>query len=725
MNTNKALDSQMAGLIIDNRPPQHPGSIGTTDMQDTTSHARQFGPQVDGVLSSRTSQEPVGDIANLTHEIVTSGEAIHHGSPTNGAPTASSSGSVHGSLAGSSENGSLLQPGSAGSMGYSTVRIRPEKAQYVPVSANWRQGDSTPPQAIPGSAPHTQKTQPATTNRRLEEITTQPWRKSSKANEPSEADHHDKQQGEDMSHVKRKASETESDGKNPKKLVKVAQSGDTPQESQAPLPIFRQRKGGNGEVKQTKAGKNNGKKNNKNNNKNKNRKNQGPQPQPMIHDDPVTTTAPYEAQQTFAPAITVASHLPPYPKRDTTSKSPSQVAPPHLPGPSAHARAVSANEPFPMYRDLMSGPQLATQDKLESHVTPGFSKVGGHHDRSSSSDTASSVTLQSQGLNPGAQNFVLSPPNGHSDVDASSEAKKDGGSVTGSESGKARNESKSGKTGQNETNTTQQGPSDKKAELTTPTKDSAKEGGNDDTTRNSQKVDECETKTCTKDVKPTEKKKDEANADLKRPESDIDVTGKTEKAGEKDTATATATTTTPPRKKKGGKARKTAAKRNRASQASQGETQAQSPTTPTTTSTPTLTPTSTPSSKNSPKLPATGPPAAAPESAAALPVPPRPVDTSATTTATTTTTTPTSTPIVPPAEKLVQKPVLNTKTNTTTMKLKGKVITLAPIPLPVPRRVKTNVATGTNGNGKEVKKDTENRGTGINGGLVNGERKGG
>lgn len=724
-STNEAHDRGMAGPVFNNRPLQYGGSIGTADVQGTATQPTQFGPQLDGTLSSRTSQELVGDIANLTHEIATSREATHHGTPNNGVHTPIQASNIHDSLARSPENGGLLQPGGGGTMDYSTVRIRPAKAQYVPVPAQWRQ-ESASPQSIPGPVSHSQQTQPPTTEHRLEDITTQPRRNSSEAKLPSQSDHQDKQQ-EDIADPKLKAAETSGDKQTPKELVKVAQSGDAPQEPQGSQPGPQQRQEGPGEVGQTKAGKK--RKNNKN------RKNQVSQPQPqptMPQDDPAT--APYEAQILAAPAI-VAPRLPD----------------------SAHARAVSASEPFPAYRDLMSGPQPARQE--HGSQTPVSGSGAGGHDPSPSSD-ASPVTLHARELNPVAQDFVPPPTNACKE-NVGVEAKHGGGSGNGS--GKANNKSKNGKAGRNETKSAKE-ETGKMPEASAAAVQQGGDGvrGNDDDVRdhdntsNGQKVDACETKASTMNVKPTEKK-DGADLDLKRPGSGTGVCDTATKASGNDTVTATATATTvatttatttaTPPKKKGKKAkRKAAAKKKNGSQETQ--TTSTHTSTPTSTSTPTPKTSPKPSPKPSPKSQATESPKGketgtdtdkdkdikkdkkpAKQAPAALSPPPASIPV----------TTSTSAP-APPAAKPAPKTktsdikISATKpTTTTTTKTKAKAVpALAPIPLQILGRVVTSGVNGTNGKGgkggKEVKREVERTGMlmgSINGGLMNGERKGG
>ncbi|KAI1122213.1 hypothetical protein F5Y10DRAFT_287388 [Nemania abortiva] len=476
---------RMSGSAATLPPLRGPISGYAPNTQTTAGRHSRHGSQFSGVPSHATNDDMVRNIADLTHEVNTSRQASYHSTPSHARQLSVLSSHAQGTPARVSENGDSIKLTEAVILDYGTVRIRPEKAQYIPIPGDWRQ-DSTPLHAVHGPASQpfeagqqidqgstagtigqaiqptlsattgSQQIQP--TERCSGDITAQTQRKGNRDKILLEDGSQNRIRSA-STHSKRKAGETDEDGKTPgqplpKKLAKVGQEGDPRRQGQSSRPGDQQHKDGTGETRQTKTGK-------KNNNKNKNsskRRNQAPSAETPNTSAP----APYEAQ-TFEPAIT-ASNLPAYP-RHVENRAVSQPGVSHLPEPVyvriPPARAVSMNqgsngpEPFPPYRDLMSGPQQVIWG--HKRHTSGL----GH--RPSLSD-ASTIILQdsswrSQSFNPGAENFIPSPP-------AMSSGPGPGQRQNG-RNGKGKGKPQKGKGVRNDQKTANQALDDRKPELTT------------------------------------------------------------------------------------------------------------------------------------------------------------------------------------------------------------------------------------------------------------------
>ncbi|KAI0803830.1 hypothetical protein GGR55DRAFT_376694 [Xylaria sp. FL0064] len=308
--------------------------------------------------------------------------------------------------------GSVI-PDEEASIDYGTVRIRPEKARYTPIPSNWRR-ILTPPTPTRDSGPQSPQTASQSDQISAAEDTRQvplyitsrlgngQWvyymEEGNTINFPPNSSN---EYLEAIIHTKRKASEPDGDegasaqSSHKKKLVKISQPGSHVPESQGSQAMNDDRQGPG----QTKTGK-------KKKNKRKNRQDHGtgasaPETSPA--------TALYTSQ-TFQPVIS-RSNLPPYPQEPTQEMESEprvlHISPPaHIWRPHKNQNAMSHGiEPFPAYRDTMSGPQLSVLGHKRSTTGLGPSR--------SISSNASTIMQDSDqilnGLNPGAQNFAPSP----------------------------------------------------------------------------------------------------------------------------------------------------------------------------------------------------------------------------------------------------------------------------------------------------------------------------
>ncbi|KAI0096387.1 hypothetical protein GGR51DRAFT_543321 [Nemania sp. FL0031] len=395
-------------------------SSNGTNFQGMLDHRPWHGPRLHEAPSHKTSRDLVRDITELTHNVITSSQATCHNTPNHPVHATPPSIYAQGSPVQSAENESSTKPEEGAVLDYSTVRIRRDKAQYEKIPARWR-GDTTP-HAMPeipsqpfGPASNSQVIQPMlsplkdsqqiqTAERRPEDITAQTQQPSNGDKASLEDEAESRIRGASIS-SKRKAGETDDEGKAPgqplpKKLAKSSEVSDTVQQRQSSQPAQNQQRDGAGETGQTKA------------KKKRNYKRKNPAPRLVVVD--TSAPAPYEVQ-TFEPAI-AASQLPPYPQQ-VEGGSVSQLAltptplsePVYVHVPPAHAGPVnpgpSENEPFPVYRDLMSGPQFPLKSH-KSHIS------GLEHNRSFSSDASTiiqDINQRGRVLDPVADSFVPSP----------------------------------------------------------------------------------------------------------------------------------------------------------------------------------------------------------------------------------------------------------------------------------------------------------------------------
>ncbi|KAI1150325.1 hypothetical protein F4825DRAFT_468239 [Nemania diffusa] len=462
--TQSQFDSGMTSSTRRHSHIRSSTSSQAINAHGATGHQPPYGSRSDGTFSFPTTEDMVRNISDFTRDATSSQD---QGTTSNGVHANLPSSNAQNSPARPFESQGATASGEGFMLDYSTVRVRPEKARYLPIG--WRQ-DSTSLQAVPAyqhlettsmvdhgpatggssqviepiiSAPYGSQ-QMVPTEGQLEAIVSHAHRMSI-GNTIPPMDGQQENTNDANIHSKRKVGETDGDGKasgqpTPKKLAKAIQ----PQKERA------------GEASLSKAAKKK---------KNKNRNNQGqPAATPATPKTPDTSiTLLYEAQ-TFEPAI-ASSHLPPYPQQ-TGHEVGSQAMPLHTTNPiyvhmgptSAVPTNLRANssEPFPDYRDLMSGTQLPSRGH-KHHVPASV------HYRSMSSDAstiAQDFGWNNRGLNPGAQNFVPSPT-------MSPGPQQDSGSGSGKGKGKAK--AKKAKQGSNDQRSASQAPLNRKANVSTPT----------------------------------------------------------------------------------------------------------------------------------------------------------------------------------------------------------------------------------------------------------------
>ncbi|RWA07913.1 hypothetical protein EKO27_g7197 [Xylaria grammica] len=332
------------------------GLYGTENRQFL--HKAQFG----GASPHETSQDLARNIANLTHEITTSRRASLHDTPSdkvqpssNAPQTPATPSKGQGDAAELPKNRDSAKLDEDAGLDYGTVRVRPGKAQYMPIPPDWRRNIASP-------LPMSENTHTGF-------------------------------------HTKRKASEKDRDDEisersSPKKKVtKVVEPGNPAQENRRSQPSVHQHTELG--TSQAKPGK-------------KKKKNKKKGPQLDVPED-ASTSVPYQTQ-TFQPAI-ATSGLPQYPQQLTYEVGPgAAVFRLHesiygqTPIAYRHPRP-NENEPFPPYRDILSGSQFP----LRGHQ----SYAAGLGPNRSISSNASTVIQDSSrrfhSLNPGAQNFIPSP----------------------------------------------------------------------------------------------------------------------------------------------------------------------------------------------------------------------------------------------------------------------------------------------------------------------------
>ncbi|KAI0913115.1 hypothetical protein F4823DRAFT_559380 [Ustulina deusta] len=403
-------------------------SIDSKDIRGTASLQSIYGSQFGG-----STQDLVRNIADLTQEFRNSRQASIHGTPTK-EPQSGNNAQLAGIPSINAMDNPIQSPEATEStkldvetgIDYGTVRIRPEKAQYAAIPSDWRrnltpfhstnglgsqtlQAASQSGQVLAANIPdHIFRPTPFTAENsqqmqtRAGDITV----KSQPNNREDKMSSGDKNISEHLdtsSHAKRKASEDGdeeafSQCSSKKKVVKVIQPDGPLPEPQSSQPI--------NDGKQAPPQTGNGKKK-KNKNKNKGRQNQDAG---LAIPEKSSTTASYETQ-TFQPAI-AASRLPQYPP-GLAQEVGLEAAVSHVSEPGyvrtspTNEKTFNGIEPFPAYRDVMSGPQLA----IQSHQSY---RIGFAPNQSISSNT--STIVQDYGrrlhtLNPGAQNFIPSPTN--------------------------------------------------------------------------------------------------------------------------------------------------------------------------------------------------------------------------------------------------------------------------------------------------------------------------
>ncbi|KAI1351080.1 hypothetical protein F5Y01DRAFT_315158 [Xylaria sp. FL0043] len=391
-----------AGPVMDptvSLQPLH--GLASTDVKDlhgTANHPQHpHGSQLDG-----TQHKFVRNIADLTPGATMPcnphpANGIVH--PAHNAPQADDASR-------NEEENPTQQPESTGSVipdeeasiDYGTVRIRPEKARYTTIPSDWRR-NLTPPTPTRDSrppSPHTASMAAAEASPKIfQSLVLESGQNVNLLpvilNQPLEP----------LAHTKRKVSEPDGDkgvlaqSSPKKKLVKISQSGSQVPEYQGSQAMNDDRQGSG----QTKTGK-------KKKNKRKNRQDHGTEASAT---ETSSVTALYTSQ-TFQPVIS-RSDLPPYPQKSTQEME-SQPRVLHI-SPPAHMWRQHTNqnamshgiEPFPAYRDVMSGPQPTIRSHKSCTTGPGPNR--------SISSNASTIMQDSEqnihGLNPGAQNFAPSP----------------------------------------------------------------------------------------------------------------------------------------------------------------------------------------------------------------------------------------------------------------------------------------------------------------------------
>ncbi|TRX88932.1 hypothetical protein FHL15_010160 [Xylaria flabelliformis] len=429
--TRRLSYSKMTSPVITPHPIHGLVVVDAKDTCGMAGHGGKHIPRFDGILSSGNSQGSIRDTANLAHDLNTSHRATIRttpdetakpdDSPPQAAITPSNSQDI---LAQVPENDESAKPDEELSIDYGTVRIRPGKARYMAIPQAWRQ-ESTPPQdqrdtgsqyleiasqcgLAPIAEAARQPSLPSTKNYRETEsmehlpkdATARPLHESDRNKMSAEDEllsgHHDSA----SSHVKRKASETERSEKAPDQLSPKKKSSRISQPTDSGHQQHEQQQAG--ETGKTKKKK-----------KNKHRQNQSAQP---VMPGNSSTTVPFAAQ-TFQPAIP-SSFLPPYPPQQISRRDVSHISEPVYvrvpPTPPRFTNRLEDSEPFPAYRDLMSGPQFPLRGH-RSHA----SESG--HNRSISSNASTVINIcgfspKSYRLNPGAQNFVPGPADpGHRD----------------------------------------------------------------------------------------------------------------------------------------------------------------------------------------------------------------------------------------------------------------------------------------------------------------------
>ncbi|KAI0185537.1 hypothetical protein EV127DRAFT_473443 [Xylaria flabelliformis] len=426
--------SKMTSPVITPHPIHGLVVVDAKDTCGMVSHQGEYLPQFEGILSGGNIQGSARNTADLTHDVNTSHRATNHTTPEETVKqdaslpeTAIAPINSQDSLVQIPENEDPAKPDEELSIDYGTVRIRPGKARYMAIPQAWRQ-ESTPPQneretgsqyleiasqcglapiteaARQPNPPLTKKCQETESMEHLpEDATAAPLHESGRNKTPADDEllsgHHD---SSSSSHVKRKASETERTEKAPdqispkKKVSKINQPTDSGHQQHE-----QQQAGETGKTKKKKKN-------------NKHRRNQSAQP---VMPEDSSTAAPFAAP-TFQPAIPT-SFLPPYPPQQIQRREASHIPEPVYvrvpPTPPRIAHRLEDSEPFPPYRDLMSGPQFPLRGH-RSHA----SESG--HNRSTSSNASTVIhniygfSPKSYRLNPGAQNFVPGPADpGHRD----------------------------------------------------------------------------------------------------------------------------------------------------------------------------------------------------------------------------------------------------------------------------------------------------------------------
>ncbi|KAI1748809.1 hypothetical protein F4782DRAFT_534089 [Xylaria castorea] len=418
MTTGRLSYSEMTSPVITPHPIH---GLVVVDAKDTCGMASHQGKH-----SSR-----FGNTADLTHDMATFRQATNHDTPNNTVKsdhspyqTAISHSNSQYSQARVPGDGDSVKFDEEASTDYGTVRIRPGKARYMAIPTAWRQ-ESIPPQdehetgsqyleiaSQCGLTPITKAVgQPMLPLTKSHRETAPPLHESSRnkisAEDELTSGHHDS-----CFHVKRKVSQTDGgekapDQPSPKKKfsrnIQPIDSHPAPQSSQ-PGHQQQQHKQQAGETGKTKTGK-----------KKKNKNHQNQATQPVIPGDS-STAAPFAAH-IFQPAIP-ASFLPLYPhqqvQRRETPHTHGAIYVRVPPTPPRFANRLDDSEPFPAYRDLMSGPQFPLKGHRSHASDSGLN-------RSMSSNASTIIPMYGFGprnyrLNPGAQNFVPGPANtGHRD----------------------------------------------------------------------------------------------------------------------------------------------------------------------------------------------------------------------------------------------------------------------------------------------------------------------
>ncbi|KAI0192834.1 hypothetical protein F4808DRAFT_475427 [Astrocystis sublimbata] len=446
VNTGDLTYSTMTSPVITTHPIHGLVVVDATDPSAMADNRQNHTSRFERILSGGTIKDPATDNSNPTHGASTSRQVSGRSPSETTQPLDSNKSQAvvdppesHGGLADEAGKGEHAALEEEASIDYGTVRIRPGKAQYVAIPPAWREQSSSPPHGQAATSQYLEVASqcgltpvhrvnsmpdlPSASNKDLIK-STDGQTDTSEAAPQQMSDAHKKLTGDSHAHPKRKVSETDGGGIVPnqpspkKKFSKLAelptsQNLDEPQESltrKPPQPQYRQhQKQQVGDPSQTKTGKKKNKKRDKSN------QNQATQ---HTHD---YTVAPPEAQ-TFHPGIS-PSHLPVYPQQITHAHNLHGMSTAHGPEPmyfhipptAPIAQNVTMNrypddiEPFPPYRDSMSGPQPLLSGHRGYHT--GTRHLGHNRSISSSASTVmgnypgQGFGFETAGMNPGAQNF--------------------------------------------------------------------------------------------------------------------------------------------------------------------------------------------------------------------------------------------------------------------------------------------------------------------------------
>ncbi|KAJ3573244.1 hypothetical protein NPX13_g4768 [Xylaria arbuscula] len=274
--------------------------------------------------------------------------------------------------------------------GDGTVRVRPEKAQYVPVPSDWHR-DNRPLPSQNDNPNDAQQVQ-VTTETSTAELSIESGEKQPSLDEQLSIN----------SLRKRKAGRSDKCEEATAQLSPIEPPAKVARPDEAVSEQHQIEQPGIHEEQASKST-NGRKKSNKNKNKNKRH-----QDQELMPTDPSASSTTHQTQQ-FLPSLTT-SHLPQYSNQVGPGMG---VEKPNIPPtlestiacmpPVTTATVRSDKEPFPAYQDIMSSPTLATHEHQRYDSKWSFS--------SDEVAVTRKPIEKSQGLNPVAQDFVPLSPN--------------------------------------------------------------------------------------------------------------------------------------------------------------------------------------------------------------------------------------------------------------------------------------------------------------------------